>query len=423
VLVSRESVSLPGLRRQSAARGALQTLTNALKLSSMVHATWNWRRAGSGLLWGMPIGKPEDGVPTAARFAAWLARNKGELRLVLRITAASLLAFWIAHMLELHRGYWAVLTAVIIIQVNLGGSLKAAVDRLAGTLSGGAYGALIAILLPETGLLWRTLALALGVAPLALLAAFRPRLRLAPVTAIIVLLGGVSQTTAALPSAIDRMTEIGLGSAIGFAVSLFVLPTRAHSQLKEDAVGLLESLAELTPLLLAGLTQPQDSARLNDLNQRIHKALDKLDGLAEEARQERASRLADEPDPEPLRRSIRRLCYDFVMIGRAASEPLPPPIAELLAEPLADASAALVVTLSACSRAIATRRVPPPPEALVRALAQYEAAMGDLGRRGLFRELASEPTMRVFGLAFALGQVSRDIDDLAERARELAGEA
>jgi uncharacterized membrane protein YccC len=364
-------------------------------------------------------GRRPDGSPIHG-----LARpQQGQLRLVLRITAASLLTFWIAHMLELQRGYWAVLTAVIIIQVNLGGSLKAAIDRLAGTLSGGAYGALIATLLPETGPLWRTLALALGVAPLALLAAFRPRFRLAPVTAIIVLLGGVGHATAALTSAIDRMTEIGLGSAIGFAVSLFVLPTRAHAQLKEDAVRLLESLAELTPPLLAGVTQPQDSARLNELNQRIHKALDKLDGLAEEARQERASRLADEPDPEPLRRNIRRLRYDYVMIGRAAREPLAPPIGELLAGPLADVSAALVARLGECSQAIAMGRVPPPPEALARALAQYEAAMGDLGRRGLIRELATEATTRVFGLAFALGQVSREIDDLAERARELAGEA
>src|SRR5262249_50342319 len=160
-------------------------------------------------------------------------------------TAAGLLTFWIAHLLELHRGYWAVLTAVIIIQANVGGSLKAAVDRLARTLSGGAYGALIANMLPETGFLWRALALPLGVAPPALLAAFRPGLRLAAVTAIIVLLGDISQAAGALSSAIDRMIEMGLGSVIGFAVSLFVLPTRAHAQLMQDAARLLDLLAEL----------------------------------------------------------------------------------------------------------------------------------------------------------------------------------
>ena len=142
---------------------------------------------------------------------AWLGRHRIELRLGLRITVAGLLAFALAHLLELKQGYWAVLTAVIVVQANVGGSLKAASDRLIGTLAGGAYGVVIVTLIPQEDTLWRGAGLALALLPLAIAAAFRPGLRVAPVTAIIVLLGVNSQTAGALPSVIDRVIEIGAG--------------------------------------------------------------------------------------------------------------------------------------------------------------------------------------------------------------------
>ena len=64
------------------------------------------------------------------------------------------------------------LTAVIVIQASVGGSLKAGVDRLIGTLCGAAFGALVALLVPHTDPVPRGLALIAAVAPLALLAAF-----------------------------------------------------------------------------------------------------------------------------------------------------------------------------------------------------------------------------------------------------------
>jgi Pirin C-terminal cupin domain/Fusaric acid resistance protein-like len=163
----------------------------------------------------------------AAKAKSWLGRHRIELRLGLRITVAGVLAFVFSHLLELKQGYWAVLTAVIVVQANVGGSLKAASDRLIGTLAGGAYGVVIVTLVPAQDTIWRGASLVLALLPLAIAAAFRPGLRVAPVTAIIVLLGATTQTGGALPSVIERVVEIAMGSAIAFAVSLFVLPTRA----------------------------------------------------------------------------------------------------------------------------------------------------------------------------------------------------
>jgi hypothetical protein len=73
------------------------------------------------------------------RLGGWSA----ERRLSLRITTASVLAFVLAHACALPQGYWAVLSAVFVTQASVGGTLKAAIDRLISTLGGAACGVLV----------------------------------------------------------------------------------------------------------------------------------------------------------------------------------------------------------------------------------------------------------------------------------------
>jgi len=169
-------------------------------------------------------------LAAARRIRAWLGRRGAELRLSLRMTVAGLLAFALAELLGLAQGYWAVLTAVIVVQASIGGSLKAGIDRLVGTLGGAAYGALVGLLVPHAEPVVRGAALALSVAPLALLATLKASFRVAPITAVIVLLGGAAQQDGPLASAIGRVTEIGLGCIVGLGVSLLVLPARPRTR-------------------------------------------------------------------------------------------------------------------------------------------------------------------------------------------------
>ncbi|MBB6255339.1 putative membrane protein YccC [Nitrospirillum iridis] len=61
-----------------------------------------------------------------------------ELRLAFRVTVAGTAALAMARLFNLPQGFWAVITAIMVMQASIGGSLKAAVDRFAGTLSGAA---------------------------------------------------------------------------------------------------------------------------------------------------------------------------------------------------------------------------------------------------------------------------------------------
>ena len=175
-------------------------------------------------------------MPAAwSSFLAWLAGRRGELRLAARVVVAGVLTFALAQMFGLAQGYWAVITAVVVMQASLGGSLKATIDRLIGTLAGAVFGGAVALLVPHGNDEGLGIALAVALAPLAFLAALFASFRVAPLTAVIVLLTPAAATLAPFQFTIDRVAEIALGCVVGLAVSLFVLPARALGLVAESA--------------------------------------------------------------------------------------------------------------------------------------------------------------------------------------------
>ena len=66
--------------------------------------------------------------------------GKAQLRFCLRAIVNALLAFGVTHMLAIPlNGQWAVPTAVAVIQMSIGGSLKAAAEYIIGTIGGALY--------------------------------------------------------------------------------------------------------------------------------------------------------------------------------------------------------------------------------------------------------------------------------------------
>src|SRR6266851_7223299 len=223
------------------------------------------------------------------------------------------------------QGYWAVVTSVIVMQASVGGSLKAGLDRMLGTVAGAIWGVSVTLAIPHHDTLTLGLTLAVALTPLALVAALKPNYRVAPVTAIIVLLSTTGVQLGPVRYAIDRVLEIGLGCLVGFAVSLLVLPARAHGLLAEAAEEVILALRDLLELLLQETTRSPDGTALAATHLRLSQALSRVEGLFDEVKRERANRLTDTPDAEPFARNLRRLRHDLTAIGRTVTEPLPQP--------------------------------------------------------------------------------------------------
>jgi uncharacterized membrane protein YccC len=360
-------------------------------------------------------------MATTWRWLRRLPRERGaELRLCLRMTTAAALSLAVAHLLNLPIALWTVLTAVILTQMSVGRSLKATTDYLVGTLGGAIYAGAVGTLVPHDSEMALLAALALAVAPAALVVAINPRYSAATFTAVMVFFGPTITHTGPIASAVERVIEVAVGGVVGLLVSLVVFPARAHDLAIEAAAQMIDLMTRFVPELFAGLTQELDQSALHAMQNRIGAAFARLDAVAVEAKHERMTRLAAEPDQGPMLRTLLRLRHDLIMIGRAAAVPLPEAFRSRLAPRLAHIGETAADYLRACAGALLARRGPPSPAAVEAALDSYDAEFAAMRREGLTRNLSDETAERVFALGFALEQLRRNFNDLGRCITEFA---
>jgi hypothetical protein len=146
----------------------------------------------------------------------------------------------------------------------------------------------------------------------------------------------------------------------------------------------------------------------------------RLEIVAGEARQERQTYLSREFDPDPLVRAVFRLRNDVVMIGRAATDPLPEPIRARLRKPLEEVSQAGQDFLRACADALRDRKHPPVLDAVEQALAKFTATVEELRAEGATRALPAESIGRLYALGFSLEQLRQNVEDFRNRVIECA---
>jgi uncharacterized membrane protein YccC len=359
-------------------------------------------------------------VPSLTTLAETVRRHDSELKLALRVATAALIGHLAARLIGLSQGYWVTITAVIVMQASLGGSVKAAADRMAGTLVGAAYGAVVAVTVPHQMELGFVIAIVLAVTPMALLAALNASFRVAPITALIVLTPATDSIHSPLAYALERVFEIALGNLIGVAVALFVLPARAHSFVAGAAARIAELNADLLSALIEGLTQDQGRPGLPALHAKIRAALKQVDMAADEAARERRSHFTDRADPEPLVRTLYRLRHDLVMVGRASAKRLPKAIEPLLQPALFAIRDGGVAMLRGVAKALMASGPAPGIDMFDAALKEYVTCMDRLRAEGRTRSLGGEEMGRLHALRFAFEQLGLDLRDLADRVDEIA---
>jgi uncharacterized membrane protein YccC len=340
--------------------------------------------------------------------------GKAQLRFCLRATVNVLLAFGVTRMLAvpLH-DQWAVLTAVAVIQMSIGGSLRAAAEYIIGTTVGALYATAVAALVPHSTDLSFAFALALAIGPLAYAAAISPSMRVAPVTAVLVLMISAKLVETPIGLAYERLLEVAIGLLVALTVSFLVLPAPAHTLGLESAARALELMARALPAVIAGFAGrlcPLQNLRLQD---GVGEAVRGFAEVAAEAKGERIANLAPDPDPAALTRTLRRLRHDLVMLGRAAAEPLPANVAPRLEPLLSEVGASARDYLRASADALTARREGPTGAWVNDALAAYMAEVASMRQSGQLSALPAAERERLFALGFALQQLQQNLAVLA----------
>lgn len=352
---------------------------------------------------------------TRRAFAAAGARQ-AELRHAVRVSVAVGAAFALSAILHLPQGYWSVFTAVIVVQTSIGGTLAASKDRLVGTIVGGLAGAAATYLKSNT-LLQEGVVLSLTIAILAFGAAVRPSLKVAPITAAIVLIGQ-TKGMPPLEAAAWRVAEIVLGSVIGLAATLFIFPARAHGSVVDQSAKVMAQIAGILELYRRRLSGEPVLEEVDEAHAAIRRSLAALETVMAEAKREASSRLSPLVASEALPRTIWRVRNDTVTLERALSRPLPSAVFDKLGQAAMDMLAAERDALTGFAGAIEADK-PADRAAIDAAHATFQKSVEEFRAAGLTRSLGFDTAARVFGLIFAIENLYGNLRDLADRVDEL----
>ncbi len=241
-----------------------------------------------------------------------IGTQRAKLRFCVRMTTAGLLAFGVSKLLNvpLH-GLWMILTALVVTQMSAGGSMRATLEYIIGTVGGAVYAAAIGVLIPHTTTPAIAAVLAITIAPLALAAAINPNFRVAPFSAVLVLLIAGQFGEGPIESAITRSSEVALGGFIAVAVSLLVFPERAFHMRLRAAVRLLQLLSRALPKLLTGFIHEIDPAENARIQNDIGAAVAHFQQVTADAEHELIVSFDAQPHPAPLSRTMLRLRHDL----------------------------------------------------------------------------------------------------------------
>jgi hypothetical protein len=141
---------------------------------------------------------------------------------------AAALCWWLAQRFGWRDGYWGSISAIIVLQSNVGATVSASRDRILGTLIGAAFGFSFSLFgtLP-----WNYILAVMAAVVVCGLLGLRSSSRLAGVTITIVML--VQKTGPRWSLALDRVSEVMIGILVALAVTTLVFPDRARLRLRD----------------------------------------------------------------------------------------------------------------------------------------------------------------------------------------------
>jgi uncharacterized membrane protein YccC len=163
----------------------------------------------------------------------------------IKTAIAGVAATYVTGLFHLPQGYWAAISALIVMQSNVGATLSASRTRLAGTAVGAVVGGAFTALLGDN-----MLDFALAVAYfLCFILRLPDSQRLATVTVAIIML--IPQSASAWVVALHRFTEVSIGILIALVVSLTLWPNHARRSLREGLAAAIVKLGALYQAVMA----------------------------------------------------------------------------------------------------------------------------------------------------------------------------
>jgi uncharacterized membrane protein YccC len=228
---------------------------------------------------------------------------------------AGVISLYIINLFHLPQGYWAAISALIVMQSNVGATLSASRTRLAGTAVGAVVGGLFVSMWGSNTLGFAiAVAIAFFVCGLLNLADSQ---RLATVTVAIIMLAGL--TSSAWVIALHRFAEVALGILIALLVSLTLWPNHARSSVRQGLAATLTKLQTLYQALAQSYRgEPADA--IETLKAQVSEALRTNAGLLQNALQEAFGPMKERESLALLANHVERIFHDIETLEFAVQD-------------------------------------------------------------------------------------------------------
>lgn len=225
----------------------------------------------------------QTAIPSAPSF--W-SRESVSLKQGIKTGLAGTITYAIYAGFHLHQGYWAVFTALVVTQANVGAAWKAALYRTIGSTAGALAAALLMPLLGK-GTVGVGIVLFLLASFFGYLTAVHPSFSAAGFTAAIILVfGGISEPwhTAWL-----RVLYTSEGAFVAFTVGALIWPVHARVALRDKIAKILEGAGVLYRAVTAAALQGVDNEEeVRQLDRKLHDLRRGITQQMDEARSELA---------------------------------------------------------------------------------------------------------------------------------------
>lgn len=357
---------------------------------------------------------PQASIPITPSF--W-SRESASLKQGIKTALAGTIAYAIYSGWHLPQGYWAVFTALVVTQANVGASWKAALYRTIGSTAGALAAALLVPMLGKGP--WAVgLVLFLLASFFAYLTALHPSFSAAGFTAAMILVfGGLSEPWHTAWLRVLYTTE---GALIAFAVGALLWPVRAREILRQKIANILEGAGELYRAVAAAAIEGIDNEeQVRELDRKLHDLRRGITQQMDEARSELMfsrfnqsayQRFVDLADQ--VRRRLTAMAEDSSLLVHARIDPGLVPSLPTLAEK---------TTQKFFSLALGVRCAKPLPS--IGLDATIHSLDGDLAKLRAQRATAPFALDRMlpfWALVFNLREVAQNLKQLESLLPELA---
>jgi uncharacterized membrane protein YccC len=345
------------------------------------------------------------------------SRQSRNLKQGIKTGLAGAIAFAIYAGWNLPEGYWAVITALVVTQANLGASWKAALYRMIGSTAGAiSAAALIPILgsgRSRTGIALFPLASLFGY-----LTTLHPSFSAGGFTVAIILVFSSPQEHWQL--AWYRVLYTLLGAFVAFAVSALIWPVRAREGLHGKLADILEGCGALYRAVTGAAVEGEHNREeIQQLDRKLHDLRRGITQQMDEARSELAfsrfnrgayERFVDLTDQ--VRRRLTAMAEDSTLYVHAQVQPALVSSLPRLAEKTARNFAFL-------SQAVRTREKNIDAAEMDSAVRELDSDLARLRKARITAPFALDRMLPFWSLVFNLREVAQDLKELESTLAQL----